>query len=157
MCIKLLVAVLTTSMWENCLHGLTCIKGDMALQCCGDCLTQLSRGQALYLQKLTPCIPTQTTFHGTQLGSGADLHEGRHGVVDLRRLPDGSLLGLEAEGRKRPVVGAALGDAARKQVRGMRLQRSQQVKDQVPCSCFLQKESHQKGGYLPKCTLSVLL
>lgn len=35
------------------------------------------------------------------------LHEGRHGNVGLRRLPQRALLRLEAEGRQRAVVGSA--------------------------------------------------
>ena len=62
--------------------------------------------------------------HACHRFEGSDLHEGRHGVVNLRRLPDGALLGLEPKGRERSVVGAALGDAAGEQVRGVCLQHS---------------------------------
>ena len=54
----------------------------------------------------------------------AHLHEGRHGVVDLRRLPDGALLCLEAKGRQRSVVGATLGNPACEQIWCMRLRKN---------------------------------
>ena len=34
------------------------------------------------------------------------MHEGRHGHVDVGRLPEGAALALEAERRQRTVVGA---------------------------------------------------
>ena len=108
-------------------------------------------------------MPAQTTLHASQLGSEADLHEGRHGVVDLRRLPDSALLGLESERRERPVVGAALGDAARKEVRGMRLHQAQEVRVQGPCGWLLPEsveylvQAHKRAGHLPKWLLSGLL
>ena len=43
--------------------------------------------------------------------SESDLHEGRHGIVHLRRLPDGALLCLEPKRRERSVVRPALCDA----------------------------------------------
>ncbi len=78
---------------------------------------------------------TVVPMHGVGLGfrvlgpeiQTAHLHEGRHGIVDLGRLPDGALLSLEAEGRQRPVVCAALGDAAGEQIRRVRLQTHRQL------------------------------
>ena len=44
------------------------------------------------------------------------VHEGRHRRVDLRRLPEGTLLGLEAERRQGAVERAASGDAGPEEI-----------------------------------------
>lgn len=50
------------------------------------------------------------------------LHERRHLIVYMGSLPNGALFRLEAEGRERAIIRAALGNATGKEIRRMRKQ-----------------------------------